>query len=100
MLPKSCNVNGNLKTFWLIRFNTPFTIKKIGDVDHIGLSRSDIFELNNYAGPENYIVCLVSSRVLVGSNSPLLKNHWIVWTDKLRDSQGGVINNSSSNPHV
>ncbi|NHB56711.1 hypothetical protein G9F32_01485 [Acinetobacter sp. 194] len=86
---------------WFVKAGFKF-IKQIGGIDKVGLTRDEIFELNQYAGPNHYIVCLVSSRVLVGSDSPLLKNHWIVWTDKLRGKYDNmeITKDGARNPTV
>lgn len=61
---------------------------------------SDVFsstlidEINKYAGQDYYVVSLISASLLRGGGSSgtnLFPDHWIVWTDKLRDTKGNPI---------
>ncbi|AOA58902.1 hypothetical protein [Acinetobacter larvae] len=49
-----------------------------------------IDEINKYAGQDYYVVSLISASILRGggSSGTKLPDHWIVWTDQLRDTQG------------
>ncbi|MEQ1325039.1 hypothetical protein [Acinetobacter soli] len=65
-----------------------------------GYDRDFIASINSkYAGPHYYIVTLISASLLdsgVSSGTNIFPDHWIVWTDKLRDLNGQPINESSS----
>ncbi|WP_151816010.1 hypothetical protein [Acinetobacter soli] len=65
-----------------------------------GYDRDFIASINSkYAGPNYYIVTLISASLLdsgVSSGTNIFPDHWIVWTDKLRDLNGQPINKSSS----
>ncbi|WP_151742067.1 hypothetical protein [Acinetobacter seifertii] len=65
-----------------------------------GYDRDFISEINSkYAGPDYYIVTLISASLLdsgISSGTKLVPDHWIVWTDKLRNLNGQPINESSN----
>lgn len=65
-----------------------------------GYDRDFISDINSkYAGSNYYIVTLISASLLDSGSSSgtnLFPDHWIVWTDKLRDLNGQPINKSSS----
>lgn len=59
-----------------------------------GYNPSLISEINQYAGDDYYVITLISASLLSSGTSSGTKNypdHWIVWTDKLRDSKGQAI---------
>lgn len=71
-----------------------FTVAKEWSIDLAGYHWPVINEINTYAGSNHYIVTLVSASMLDGGSSSgttLIPDHWIVWTDKLRDVQGKPI---------
>lgn len=63
-----------------------------------GYNPSLIYELNQYAGTDYYVVTLISASILKrgGSSGTPYPDHWIVWTDKLTDLKGNIINGSSA----
>lgn len=65
-----------------------------------GYDRYFISDINSkYAGPDYYIVTLISASLLdsgISSGTKLVPDHWIVWTDKLRNLNGQPINESSN----
>lgn len=65
-----------------------------------GYDRDFISDINSkYAGPDYYIVTLISASLLDSGSSSgtnIFPDHWIVWTDKLRDLKGHPINESSN----
>lgn len=65
-----------------------------------GYGRDFIASINSkYAGPNYYVVTLISASLLdsgASSGTSIFPDHWIVWTDKLRDLSGHPINESSS----
>lgn len=55
-------------------------------------------EINQYAGSDSYIVTLISASILhssFSSGTNMIPDHWVVWTDKLRDVQGKPITSKS-----
>lgn len=53
-----------------------------------------IDDINKYAGQDYYVVSLISASLLKGggsSGTQIFPDHWIVWTDKLRDTNGNPI---------
>jgi len=63
-----------------------------------GYSPSLISEINRYAGEGYYVITLISASLLssgTSSGTQSFPDHWIVWTDKLRDIKGQPITNSS-----
>ncbi|MDR7015470.1 hypothetical protein [Acinetobacter sp. 3657] len=66
-----------------------------------GYNPSLIGEINQYAGEEYYVVTLISASLLSSGSSSgtqSFPDHWIVWTDKLRDTKGQAIT-SYSDPY-
>ncbi|MEO4206611.1 hypothetical protein ACYU0V_12775 [Acinetobacter sp. X9] len=66
-----------------------------------GYSPSLISEINRYAGDGYYVITLISASLLSrgsSSGTQSFPDHWIVWTDKLRDTKGQPIT-SSSDPY-
>lgn len=67
-----------------------------------GYNPSLISEINQYAGDDYYVVTLISASLLstgTSSGTQSFPDHWIVWTDKLRDSKGQVIT-IAANPYT
>lgn len=63
-----------------------------------GYNPSLISEINQYAGEDYYVVTLISASLLSSGSSSgtqSFPDHWIVWTDKLRDTRGQPITTSS-----
>ncbi|ENW96335.1 hypothetical protein [Acinetobacter sp. NIPH 298] len=63
-----------------------------------GYNPSLINEINQYAGEDYYVVTLISASLLSSGSSSgtqSFPDHWIVWTDKLRDTKGRPITISS-----
>lgn len=63
-----------------------------------GYNLSLINEINRYAGEDYYVVTLISASLLSSGSSSgtqSFPDHWIVWTDQLRDTKGQPITNSS-----
>ncbi|MCE6000088.1 hypothetical protein [Acinetobacter pittii] len=66
-----------------------------------GYNPTLIGEINKYAGPDYYIVTLISASLLnsgSSSGTQSLPDHWIVWTDKLKQPNGKAIT-SSTDPY-
>ncbi|CAI3144018.1 hypothetical protein MWMV7_MWMV7_02264 [Acinetobacter calcoaceticus] len=66
-----------------------------------GYNPSLISEINRYAGEGYYVITLISASLLSSGSSSgtqSFPDHWIVWTDKLRDTKGQPIT-SSSDPY-
>ncbi|WP_335977853.1 hypothetical protein, partial [Acinetobacter calcoaceticus] len=66
-----------------------------------GYNPSLISEINRYAGDGYYVITLISASLLSSGSSSgtqSFPDHWIVWTDKLRDTKGQPIT-SSSDPY-
>lgn len=66
-----------------------------------GYNPSLISEINQYAGADYYVITLISASLLSSGNSSgtqSFPDHWIVWTDKLRDTKGQPIT-SASDPY-
>ena len=65
-----------------------------------GYDRDFISDINSkYAGPDYYVVTLISASLLDSGSSSgtnIFPDHWIVWTDKLRNLNGQPINKSSN----
>lgn len=67
-----------------------------------GYNPSLISEINQYAGEDYYVVTLISASLLSSGSSSgtqSFPDHWIVWTDKLRDTKGQPIT-STSDPYT
>ncbi|MFC1396600.1 hypothetical protein [Acinetobacter lactucae] len=67
-----------------------------------GYSLDLISDLNRYAGPDYYVVTLISASLLssgTSSGTQIFPDHWIVWTDKLRDNSGQPVS-KTSNPYT
>lgn len=59
-----------------------------------GYSPNLIYELNQYITSNHYVVTLINAALLSGgasSGTEIFPDHWIVWTDQLRDTTGKVI---------
>ena len=77
---------GNLKTWFekvgaksLYEINTSLMKHIIGT--HLTLQ--DLCRLNSYIAPNTHVVVLVAAQMIEYGNGKT-KNHWIVWTDKLK----------------
>ncbi|AMW78379.1 hypothetical protein AMD27_05440 [Acinetobacter sp. TGL-Y2] len=67
-----------------------------------GYNPSLISEINQYAGEDYYVVTLISASLLssgTSSGTQSFPDHWIIWTDKLRDSKGQAIT-IAANPYT
>lgn len=63
-----------------------------------GYSLDFISKINKYAGPDHFVVTLISASLLssgTSSGTQIFPDHWIVWTDKLRDTNGQPISEFS-----
>jgi hypothetical protein len=59
-----------------------------------GYNPSLVNELNQYAGADYYVISLISASILdsgTSSGTQIFPDHWIVWTDKLKDINGKII---------
>lgn len=68
-----------------------------------GYNPTLISEINQYAGDGYYVVTLISASLLssgTSSGTQSFPDHWIVWTDKLRDTKGHEITGASDPYHT
>jgi hypothetical protein len=82
---------GDLKTWFeksgakiLYSINTSL-IKQISG-PHLTLQ--DLCRLNSYISPETHVVVLITAKMITNQGILTTKNHWIVWTDKLKLHNG------------
>ncbi|WP_151828316.1 hypothetical protein [Acinetobacter oleivorans] len=63
-----------------------------------GYNPSLVNELNQYAGADYYVISLISASILdsgTSSGTQIFPDHWIVWTDKLKDINGKIIDGTA-----
>lgn len=48
------------------------------------LTLKQLCHLNSYIAPDTHVVVLITSRMIDAQGPSTKKNHWIVWTDKLK----------------
>lgn len=90
---------GDLKTWFeksgakiLYDINTNITTQIIGP--HLTLA--DLCRLNSYIRPDTHVVVLIASSLLIYGEKSKTKDHWIVWTDKLKLLNGQDITEQTS----
>ncbi|WP_336143189.1 hypothetical protein [Acinetobacter sp. 102] len=67
-----------------------------------GYNPSLIDEINKYAGSGYYVISLISASLLDGgasSGTQIFPDHWVVWTDKLRHTNGIAVT-KEANPYT
>jgi hypothetical protein len=52
------------------------------------LTLQDLCRLNSYISPETHVVVLITAKMITNQGILTTKNHWIVWTDKLKLHNG------------
>lgn len=92
-------IAGDLKTWFeksgakiLYDINTNITTQIIGP--HLTLA--DLCRLNSYIRPDTHVVVLIASSLLIYGEKSKTKDHWIVWTDKLKLLNGQDITEQTS----
>lgn len=60
------------------------------------LTLADLCRLNSYICPDNHVAVLIASSLLQYGEESTTKNHWIVWTDKLKLLNGQDITEQTS----
>lgn len=52
------------------------------------LTLQDLCRLNSYISPDTHVVVLIAAKMINNQSSLATKDHWIVWTDKLKLHNG------------
>jgi hypothetical protein len=52
------------------------------------LTLQDLCHLNSYISPDTHVVVLIAAKMINNQSSLTTKDHWIVWTDKLKLHNG------------
>lgn len=71
-----------------------FKIEKEFSFKPFGYNDVSVAEINRYAGNNHYVVTLISASILdsgASSGTNMMPDHWIVWTDKLRLTNGSIV---------
>lgn len=72
-----------------------FKIEKEFPFNYLGYNDVLVTRINRYAGDNYYVITLISASILdqgASSGTDFIPDHWIVWTDKLRLTNGSIVN--------